>query len=376
VRKRLIEHGAGIALVGAILAIFSTAVIRREEGTRERERALLAPFLSIPLVDLGNPLHVAMLKETLRRRTPANPERADSLLGAVLDYRRRLFTDPLLKSGGGRRALSGPLLLKLAVMYGEFLLVFAMAMVLSYFGARSLAVYRFVSRKRGRQGTLERLGTLFDRLREEGGVGQRLRAMSGLAGVLVRGAGRVLVGCILFAPGFVVAYAIRTKIDTSSSFALVALAVMTNGLLINSANRLYTLLVAESRKGYVLTAIVKNLTSSYHPGTPGGIGWSAILHPRRLEASHVFHHIYLNARYQYVPAIKEHAAFLVTGLIIIEMALNIQNHLGYELLQAILFRDVAMVALIVFGIYLLVKATEVLVDVWFHIVSRRYENAA
>ncbi len=374
-RKRLIEHGAGIALVGAILAIFSTAVIRREEGTRERERALLAPFLSIPSVDLGNPLHVAMLKETLRRSLPARPARADSILEAVLDYRRRLFTDPLLKSGGGRRALSGALLLKLARMYGEFLLVFAVAMVLSYFGARSFAVYRFVSRKRGRQGTLDRLGTLVERSREGGG-GHTFRTMAGLAGALVRGAGRVLIGCILFAPGFVVAYAIRTRIDTSSSFALVALAVMTNGLLVNSANRLYTLLMAESRKGYVLTAIVKNLSSSYHSGVPGGIGWSAILQPRRMEASHVFHHIYLNARYQYVPAIKEHAAFLVTGLIIIEMALNIQNHLGYELLQAILFRDVAMVALIVFGIYLLVKATEVLVDVWFHIVSRHYENAA
>jgi len=363
-------------LVGTILALFSTAVIRHEEGLRERDRALFGPLLSIPAVDLGNPLHVAMLKETLRLRTPASPARADSIVTALLEYRQRMFTDPLLKTGGGRRPVSGPLLLRLGWMYVQFLLVFAVAMFLSYYGARSLAVYRFVSRKRGRPGTLQRVQDLVQRLRAGGPAAQPGRALLDAGAALGSACVRVLVGCVMFAPGFVVAYAIRTRIDTSSSVALVLLAVMTNGLLVNSANRLYTLLVAESRKGYVLTAIVKNLHASYQHGVAGGVSWRAIVQPRRLEASHVFHHIYVNARYQYVPAIKEHAAFLVTGLIILEMALNIQNHLGYELLQAILFRDVSLVAVIVFGIYLLVKATEVLVDVWFHIMSRRYENAA
>jgi hypothetical protein len=356
--------------------VFSGAVIRREEIARERERTLFGPLLAVPSVDLGNPLHVAMMKETLRLRERSAPARADSIMDALLEYRQRLFTDPLLKTGGGRRPLTGALLTKIAWMYLQFLLVFAVAMALSYFGARSLAVYRFVARKRGREGTSQRITTLVSLLRAGGPDARPLRVFAAILGTLGMACARMMAGCVLFAPGFVVAYAIRTRIETSSSIALVGLAVLTNGLLVNSANRLFTLLVAEGRKGYVLTAIVKNLNASYAPGTPGGISWKAILQPRRLEATHVFHHIYLNARYQYVPAIKEHAAFLVTGLIIIEMALNIQNHLGYELLQAILFRDVALVALIVFGIYLLVKATEVLVDLWFHTMSRRYENAA
>ena len=76
----------------------------------------------------------------------------------------------------------------------------------------------------------------------------------------------------------------------------------------------------------------------------------------------MFDHIYQNARFQYLSTIKEQASFLITGLIIIEMALNIQNHLCYELLQNILYSNYAVVVSIVLAIYFLVKATEITVD--------------
>jgi ABC-type dipeptide/oligopeptide/nickel transport system permease component len=96
--------------------------------------------------------------------------------------------------------------------------------------------------------------------------------------------------------------------------------------------------------------------------------------PQHSFSSHVFHHIYLNARYQYLPALKEHASFLITGLIIIEMALNIQGHLCYELLQNVLFRQYDVVVAIILGIFLVVKTTEIIVDAWHHHEVKRYEN--
>ena len=374
-RKRLAEHIAGIAFVGLILSVFSLAVTQREDEQRAVSRAVFDPLLSLPSVDLGNPLHEAMLRETLSLYFPESPSRADSIVDALMGYRQRMFTDPALKSGGAPRGLSSAVVVKIGLMYVQFLLVFAAAMLLSYLGARTLALYRFMALKQGRLGLGGRLRVQVAAIAGSRSAADVARRAGGLAGILLMAAVRALVYLILFSPAFVVAYAVRTRIDTSTIPALIILAVLTNGLLISSANRLFTLLVAESRKGYVLTAIVKNLDASYRWGERGGMPWNALFRPGNLEASHVFHHIYLNARYQYVPAIKEHATLLVTGLIIIEMALNIQNHLGYELLQAILLRDVPVIAVIVFGIYLLVKTTEVLVDTWFSIASRRYENS-
>ena len=56
------------------------------------------------------------------------------------------------------------------------------------------------------------------------------------------------------------------------------------------------------------------------------------------------------------------------------MALNIQGHLGYEMLQNILYRHYDVVASIVLGVFLIVKATELWADVWFHRETQRYEN--
>jgi ABC-type dipeptide/oligopeptide/nickel transport system permease component len=82
----------------------------------------------------------------------------------------------------------------------------------------------------------------------------------------------------------------------------------------------------------------------------------------------------MNARYQYIPTIKEQASFMITGLIIIEMALNIQGRLGYELLQNVLYRDYQVAAFIVLAIFAVVKVTEIVVDLWHQRESRRFEN--
>mgnify|MGYP007017505763 CR=1 FL=1 len=155
---------------------------------------------------------------------------------------------------------------------------------------------------------------------------------------------------------------------------MVVLGVLSNGLLIGATNRFSAFLTTESRKGYVRTAVVKNLDASYEWGNSPGVSPGAVLRPMGLFPSHVFRHIFLNARYQSLPTLKEHASFLITGLIIIEMALNIQGHLGYELLRTILYRQYDVSLAIVLGVFLIVKTTEIAVDLWFHHETRMYGN--
>ena len=179
---------------------------------------------------------------------------------------------------------------------------------------------------------------------------------------------------ILFAPAYIIAYSLKSTFESGGYVFMIVLGVISNGLLVNYAYKFYTFLLNESRKGYVQNAIVKGLNNSYEWNTPGGISFLSVVKLKKSFPSHVFQHIYTNARYQYIPTMKQHASFLVTGLIIIEMALNIQGHLCYELLQDILFKRYDLALVIIFGIFLVVKATEVLVDYWFYFESQKYEN--
>jgi hypothetical protein len=56
------------------------------------------------------------------------------------------------------------------------------------------------------------------------------------------------------------------------------------------------------------------------------------------------------------------------------MALNIQGHLCYELLQNILYRRYDIALTIILGIFLLIKVTEILVDLQQHRKELRFEN--
>ena len=77
---------------------------------------------------------------------------------------------------------------------------------------------------------------------------------------------------------------------------------------------------------------------------------------------------------QYYSTIKEQAAFLISGLIIIEMALNIHGHLSYELMQNLLYQKYQLVLIIIYLVYLTVKATEIFVDVFIHKQNMKYQN--
>jgi hypothetical protein len=139
-------------------------------------------------------------------------------------------------------------------------------------------------------------------------------------------------------------------------------------------NKFYSFLVTESRKGYVQTAVVKNLNNSYNPGKKTGISYLSIFAFHKHFSGNVFQHIFINARYQYLQTIKEQASFLISGLIIIEMALNIHGHFTYELLKQILYKNYDIVIVIILGIFYIVKLTEIFADWISNKETVKYEN--
>ena len=369
-KRTILEHLASILFVAVAFALILGYLKLKEREAEEARTILVGPYLALK-IDFGNPMHVAMFREALNLYHPENPEANDSLLQAINEYRMTQFTNAAYKTGGEERGLTWNKASKLSWMYLQFIVVYALVMALTYAGAQSIAVYRFIKMKQHGTSYLASLWEHLKRRKFQRPPHPVATPLLLLLKALIKG----VAYTILFAPAYVIAYSFKTRIDTDSLLFMIVLGVVSNGLLINYANKFYAFLVTESRKGYVETAMVKGLGNSYAWHVPGGLRYRAILQPAKMFPWHVFRHIYMNARHQYLPALKEHASFLISGLIIIEMALNIQGHLGYELLQNILYRRYEIVMAILLAVFLVVKATEILVDVWTYNEARRYENA-
>lgn len=364
IRRHVSEHLLALLLVGGALG----AGVAYIQASRPAEpgRSALESYIDIDSVNFASPLQRTLFREAFAETHAMSGAALDSVLNLLERERIARFTDPEKKAGGAREHLTWDSALRLLPLYISFLAVYAIVMVATFFAARTIAIVRFAAMKRGRSSFIRE----YLRQIERRGPSAALGRIGLLLKALLRGAAYG----IFFSPAYVIAYAFRTRIDTENLLFMTFLGIVSNGLLINYANKFYGLLVTESRKGYVETALVKGLRSSYVFGSPEGLPLETLAAPLRRLRGHVFRHIYLNARFQFIMSLKEHAAFLVTGLVIIEMALNIKGHLCYTLLQHILYREYDLVLLIVFGIFAVVKATELAVDIWHGILSRRYGN--
>jgi hypothetical protein len=370
-RKKLIIHVVSLLVVALVFGIV-IRVVETQRNAERRNETGIQRYLNLQSVDLGDPVDRTLLRESLGLFYPGQSGRNDSLLVSIDDLRQSQFADPLHKSGNPLVGLTSEMIGRILGMYVQFLGVYLVVLVVIYLVAERIGVYRFVKMRQHRESYLSQLIEGVKRFQNPGGRFNRWIVGRTAVLALLKAVGKGVLLALLFSPAYVIAYAMKTSIDTSSILFMVLLGVISNGVLIHTANRFYTLLVAESHKGYVQTAIVKSLSSSYEWDTPDGIPRCSLLNVSKKFQSHVFRHIFLNARFQFIPALKEHASFLVTGLIIIEMALNIQGHLCYELLQQILYRQYDVACFIVFSIFFTVKATEMAIDIWHEREKRRY----
>lgn len=355
-------HLVSILCVFVVFVVLISQVRSGGQTSRRAEFERVAPFLNLPSLHLDNPLHKTLLRETLAVFQPGEPARNDSLTTLSQQYGAMDFAqlEALLRSGSG---LTWAKFESLSKMFAVFILTYLIVMALTFYGVESLGTYRYIQDKRGQSALMVMLwhslsiaAPLRERLKTIG----MLLFRTGLSGLALMA---------LFSPAYVLAYSFRSRFDTDTLFFMALLGTFSNGLLVTYAQKFFTFLTAEGRKGYVETAVVKNLHSDYQ-----AFPLKQVLRIRKRFTGHVFQHIYLNARYQYLLTLKEQASFLITGLIIIEMALNIHGHLCYELLQNILNEQYDVALAILFGLFLIVKATEISVDLWKDRETRRYEN--
>lgn len=369
-RKKLFEHILSILLIFSVFYfVIETSETKQTEVEAGRFGAV-QPYLEQEWVDLNNSLHRAILAEALRLHYKETPATADSIIRQLEAWRVEQFTNPEYKTGGRKRGLTNAKIKSLTGQYLTFLFIYAVVMLLTYYAVQSLALFRFVKKMQGRTSYLRELKRLLLRPHIRMEPGRKYRKA---AGYLLKALLKAVMYLVLFSPAYVTAYALRTRFETDTMLFMIILGVFSNGLLINYANKFYTFLVTESRKGYVDTARVKNLVSDFSH-SPGGIPLTKLFLPLKSFPGHILQHIYINARYQFIPAMKEMASFLITGLIIIEMALNIQGYMNYEMMQNILYQDYAVVIAIMFCVFLTVKVTEIAVDAWHWFETRRYQN--
>jgi len=330
------------------------------------ENSVLSDNFQIENFDYENPLQNSLLKETLNIFYTENV--ADSLLQLYeSEYNKELpFDNIQLKN-----EINAENILQILFMFFKFIVIYVLVLGLTYYGVQTLAVFRFATKKQNKPPLLIRAVNNLKKIKKGIPIKTASQLIIKSISSVIMAILKLITYLILFSPAYVIAYSFKTKFDTDSIIFMIFLGVISNALLITYSQKFYTFLVTESNKGYVETAIVKNLNNDYGFGS---IQISTVLNLKKFFPGHVFNHIFINAQHQYYSTIKEQAAFLITGLIIIEMALNIHGHLSYELMQNLLYQKYQLILVILFLIYLTVKATEIFVDVFIYKLNKKYQN--
>jgi len=365
-KSKLIAHISSIFVVSGMLIML---IFYFNNQTRQRPEDRGGWLKSM---DVSNPEKRAILKEALDL---FEPERAHEALIEELLHQNERQVEGKIGAHGPRRSFNRKEFYSLLGPFFQFSLIFLLTMVISWYGALTLGSLKFIWRKQG-HGSFMLEGAAYIKkhyrpLKSIRSIYQNYR--QGLLWLAI-GLGKGLGYLLLFSPAYVLAYSFRTRFDSDMSLMMVALGVVSNGALITYTYKFYLFLKTESKKGYVETAIVKNMHASYAFNKRNGLFIRDVLRWHKRFPDHLFGAIYKNALMQFLPTLKEQASFLISGLIIIEMALNIQGHISYELLQQILYKNYAIAAAIVLGIFLLVKTTELAVDILIWMKEKKYSN--
>jgi hypothetical protein len=372
-KKKLIEHIFSIIVVGLLFSIISFFLSVNDRTQAQSGDKRINNYVQIDFIDFDDPFERALFKDVLNIFYPAQSSKSDSILSEILRSRSIQVETQLSKSQISL-GLSGEKLANLVLMYLKFILIYIIVLLLTTYGVQTFASLRFIKMKQGKSSYLILFWRTIKHRSFNSGIFGWIKHKINASYWLLKAGVKGFTFLILFSPAYVIAYSFKTRFDTNSIVFMILLGVISNGLLITYMHKFFTFLVSESRKGYIQTAIVKNLNNNYSQNSGDGISNKLLFAIKKSFPGHVFQHIFINARYQYISTIKEQASFLITGLIIIEMALNIQGHLCYELLQNLLYKNYHIVLIIIFGIFLVVKATEIVSDYIFIHETRKYEN--
>lgn len=370
--KKAAEHFISVLFVTIILIVVYYGFLKQEKKITYKSK-LANELFTKQIIDYGDSYEKALLFDALNIYSPDSIEQNRNIIYQIEELQAEKFTDVNMKSGAEYTGLNFIAVKKIMGMYFWFLVIYVIALFLIHSFAKTFAVWKFVKVKQGSTSYFDYFVlTIKEYLNNIVPLNIRKRKLSVALKLFLKGLIKTVSYFIIFSPSYVVAYSIKGSSITDSIIFFIMLAVFTNGLLINYSYRFYSLLKAESKKGYVNTAIVKGLNNDYKTKM---FGYKNILKYHKKFSGHVFSHIYINAVYQNILNIKELSALLITGIVIIEMALNIQGYLCYEMLQNILYKNYDIVIFIILLIFATVKTTEFFVDLKYNNLTKKYENS-
>ena len=366
--QKIKEHLLSLVLVSALLIAVAVSL-----NPEPKEVSAPELYSELYFVDFNDSIQRALLKDMLHLYRPAQSSNNDSLFSALLQFNKQqieAFEQHLFQ----KTPFSWLEIQHILVLYLKFILIFILVMLLTYYGVQTFAILLFIRKQQQRLPFLVKLNKQFLQLFQKSNLKTKLLGLTKTFIIIGKGLVRAIVYLALFTPAYVMAYSIKSEFNTNSELFLILLAVISNGLLITYTNKFFTLLISESRKGYVLTARVKNLNNNYFPNAKDGLSYKSVFSIKKDFGGHVFRHIFMNARFQYIETIKEQASFVISGLVIIEMALNIHGQFNYELLQQVLYKNYHFVALMALGLFILIKLTDIAAEYLKHSQLKRMDR--
>jgi hypothetical protein len=367
--QKFASHTISILFIGLVFILIQTFVSSSDSNTSSRYEHSLKRYTQLNFLDLTNPKDRILLREALDFFEPQHTLKHDTLLIEIESYLDKRLNQTA-RTKINTQNITTEKITEIVTMMFKFFVIYLLVLLVTYYGVETFAIYRFIRFQQG-YSFLTRILKAVDRINSSKTIIDKIKSIIRLSETIVKAVLKAIIYLTLFAPAYVIAYSFKPSFDTSSILLMVVLGVISNGLLATYTQKYFTFLVQESKKGYVQTAIVKNLHRSFRFTDKDGITPGSIFRIKKQFSGHIFDQIFENVRIQYLKTLKEQASFLISGLIIIEMALNIQGHLCYELMQQILYKNLAIVLIIIFGIFMIVKITEIVID---YIVQRHMRH--
>ncbi len=368
IKSKIIRHLSGLLIFGSLLLIISFSYIDNSKITADYSEVI--SIFSESGLDINSSYDREIFSDAVTNFFSGDKKKSGNLIAKLNEFIEKKFTEKDIKTGSYKKRLSGGVISEILWKFLKFISLFAAVEFLIFYLAERLASVKFYLEVEGKN-KFYRLIKRFFRERKKQFVREKLnfKQLSLLIlGTLIR----FTAYFVLFSPVYVVAYILKFNSENVTFLWIIIFGVFTNGVLITAVNRFFQLLNSENKRGYVETLRVKNMPMFRRDNTGGLI--KSLLKIKIDLGDTIFSQIFESAHLQFVGSFKQISRFVITGLIIIGMALNIQSGLFYEMLQSFLFKEFDILFFILFLIFFSVKLIDVFIDLYSLKLESKYDN--
>jgi len=367
-KKILTRHLLSFLIFGSalLIAAFSSG---GSDSFNAKYTKIISLFKKSGL-DINRTYDRLIFEDAVGKVLKGNTTEKENLIANVNKFTREKYTKKELKTGSRKETLSLLTLPGIMWKFLKFLFLFFIVEISIFYFSERLALIKFYlvkEKKNSFSGLLDRM--IWEK--KDFFIKEKidwLRTSLLILGMI----GRLLSYLILFSPVYVIAYVLKFNSENITFIWGLLFGIFTNGVLIAGVNKFYHLLVSESKRGYVETAMVKNV-----PFFPD-VGKKELLKILLLKKDNfgetIVTQIFASARLQFVPSFKEVSRFVITGLIIIGMALNIQSGVFYQMLRSFLSAEYDILFFILFLVFATIKFIDAVIDLYAVRESGKYEN--